>query len=345
MSDESIEPKPETGGFIDTEVYARMLREKSIIGTDKFLITNFKGSLQEQDISSGPNCGGFGRIHHFRDQTSSRWVHNPLPQRIAAWRLDIPIAQAEEAEVFQNASCNWRCWYCYVDFPLLMASRKYSEFMTADELMALFLAEPVRPRVIDLSGGQPDIIPEWPVRMMESLKRRRLEHEYFLWMDDNLSVYYPWEFLSENDFGLIRSFRNFGRVGCFKGFSGESFRENTMARPELLDRQIDIISRWVNLGVDTYGYITLTTSSLNGMRDSLRKFMDSVQERVGHHFLLRTVPLEILRFTPTTTRMKATQQRAIENQYDVLATWMDELDNRFSDKERNLPVYAIPTDN
>jgi hypothetical protein len=81
------------------------------------------------------------------------------------------------------------------------------------------------------------------------------------------------------------------------------------------------------------------------MRDSLRKFMDSVQKRVGHHFLLRTVPLEILRFTPTTTRMRATQERAIQNQYDVLATWMDELDNRFSDKERNLPVYAVPMDN
>ncbi len=142
----------------------------------------------------------------------------------------------------------------------------------------------------------------------------------------------------------MKTYRNFGRVGCFKGFSGESFQENTRARPEILSRQIDIVSRWVKLGVDTYGYITLTSSSLNGMRNSLREFMSSIQERVSHSFLLRIVPLEILRFTPTATRMKAAQMRAIENQYTVLVAWMDELDNRFSANERKTPIYEVPMD-
>jgi len=226
-----------------------------------------------------------------------------------------------------------------------MASRKHSEFKTADELLLLFLAEPKRPKLIDLSGGQPDIIPEWPVRMMEALKRKNLDDQYFLWVDDNLSVYFPWEFLSDNDFTLMRTYKNFARVGCFKGFSGESFQENTRARPELLTRQIDIISRWVKLGVDTYGYITLTTSSLNGMRGSLRAFMNSVQNKVGHFFLLRTIPLEILKFTPTTARMRDAERKAMENQYSVLAAWMDEIDDRFSSKERNLPIYCVPTNN
>lgn len=258
--------------------------------------------------------------------------------------MGLPVKEMERAQVFQNAACNWRCWYCYVDFSLLMASRKYSEFKTADELIELFLAETNRPRLIDLSGGQPDIIPEWPVRMMEGLQRRNLQDEYFLWMDDNLSVYYAWEFLTKTDFDRMKAYRSFGRVGCFKGFSGESFQENTRARPEILSRQIDILSRWVKLGVDTYGYITLTTSSLNGMRTSLREFMNSIQDRVSNSFLLRTIPLEIFKFTPTATRMKEEQERALENQYAVLSAWMDELDDRFSNEERKTPIYEVPMD-
>src|SRR5437667_10357577 len=144
-------------------------------------------------------------------------------------------------------------------------------------------------------------------------------------MDDNRSVYYPCEFLNDTELDLMKNYRNFGRVGCFKGFSGDSFRENTRARPEMLSRQVDIMSRWVKLGVDTYGYITLTTSSLNGMRSSLRAFMTSVQKKVGHFFLLRTDPLEILKFTPTTVRMRDAEKQAMENQYSVLAAWMDEI--------------------
>ncbi len=189
VSDNAPPPYLEPTGLIDTDDYAKRLRSKSIIGNSSFLITNFKGSLQEQDISEGYNCQGFGRVHHFRDQKNPNWIPNPLPQQIAAWKLDFPVNELERAQVFQNASCNWRCWYCYVDFPLLGASRRFSNFKTADELLDLFLAERNRPKLIDLSGGQPDIIPEWPIRMMEALRKRGLQDEYFLWMDDNLSVY------------------------------------------------------------------------------------------------------------------------------------------------------------
>ena len=41
-------------------------------------------------------------------------------------------------QVFQNAVCNWRCWYCFVDFKLLAASRKHSEWLTPRDLIDLF---------------------------------------------------------------------------------------------------------------------------------------------------------------------------------------------------------------
>jgi uncharacterized Fe-S cluster-containing radical SAM superfamily protein len=329
------------GPYIPTDKYALELRGRSILGTDRFLVTKFPGSLQEKDITDGPNCEGYGRVHHFPYDRGPNWVVDPLPQQVAAWRLGEIAPEIGRAQVFQNASCNWRCWYCFVDFGLLSAVNKWADFKSADELLDLFLKEPDRPRIIDLSGGQPDIIPEWPIRMMEAIQRRNLEDEYFLWMDDNLSVYFAWDYLTPSDFKLMKSFRNFGRVGCFKGFSPSSFTENTNASPDLFERQIDIMSRWVKMGLDMYGYITLTASNLGGMHEALRLFMDSIQKKVCHYFPLRTVPLQVRQFTPTRTRMKEREERAMKNQFEILGAWSDELNARYSKRERNLPIYNV----
>jgi uncharacterized Fe-S cluster-containing radical SAM superfamily protein len=308
------------------------------------LITNFKGSLQEKDLSTKPNCQNLGRIHHFRSEKGDDWVRDPLPQEVAAWKLGISIKDAEEVQVFQNAACNWHCWYCYVDNELVSALKERADFKTADELLDLFLQEENRPKVIDLSGGQPDIIPEWPVRMMEALIKRNIQDQYYLWLDDNLSLYYAWRFLTDPDFELMRNYRNFGRVGCFKGFSPESFHENTHVRPELLKQQIDIMSRWVKFGLDMYGYVTLTTSTLNGIRSSLRTFMDSIQKEIHPYFLLRIIPLKIATFTPTKQRMTEINKNALKNQYEVLSAWKDEIDSRYSKTDQKLPIYLVKLD-
>lgn len=331
-----------TPPLIKPDSYADILRRKSFIQPNKFLLTKFSRSLQEKDISEGVNCDGFGRVHLFRSNSNPNWIPNPLPQQIAAWRLGLDIPDVERAQVFQNAACNFRCWYCFVDFELLSASTRRSIFLSSDEIIATFLRETNRARVIDLSGGQPDIVPEWTICIMKSLKRQSLESDFFLWIDDNLSLDYSWKYLSESDFNLMREYRNFGRVGCFKGFSEESFQENTLVSGKLLSRQIEIMSRWVKTGLDMYGYITLTISNLSGMRGALRRFMDDVQDKIGQYFLLRTIPLEILPYSPTKTRLNASREKALTNQYEVLNAWKDELHSRYSSLERSRPIYEQP---
>jgi uncharacterized Fe-S cluster-containing radical SAM superfamily protein len=323
------------------DLITNKLRSKSIHGNDQFLISRLTSSNQEKDLSEGPNCQGFGRIHHFKLKKGNDWINDPLPHQVAAWKLGLPFHQNERVQVFQNAACNCRCWYCFVDYDLLSASRANSDFKTADELLEMFLQENDRPYIIDLSGGQPDIIPEWPVRMMEALIRRNLADQVYLWLDDNLTTYSAWRYLSENDFEIMKNFKNFGRVGCFKGFSPVSFHENTMVSPEIFKRQIDIMSRWVSLGLDMYGYITLTTSDLNDAKQNLKNFMDDVQNKIHSNFLLRIVPLKIDLFTPTSSRMNKKRQDSIFNQYDVLSLWKDEIDNRYSKEEQKRPIYSI----
>ena len=145
-------------GTIDTEKWSLHWRNA---GVDRhghrLLVTNFVDTDQEKDLSEAPNCNGFGRIHHFTRITSPGWPPNPLPIDPALKALGLPITDLLRAQAFQNAVCNWRCWYCFVPFNLLSANAKHADWLAPSELVDLYLEERGRPSVIDLTGGQPDL--------------------------------------------------------------------------------------------------------------------------------------------------------------------------------------------
>ena len=43
------------------------------------LISRLGGSAQEPDLTLPSKCGGYGRVRHFRLDTSPGWPFNPLP--------------------------------------------------------------------------------------------------------------------------------------------------------------------------------------------------------------------------------------------------------------------------
>lgn len=217
---------------IDTEKFSTQLRRRGIrVDEQRVLVSTFRGTEQEKDFSVPANCAGFGRIHHFRRQQPPPWPSNPLPIDPASRALALGSLNEIEVQVFQNAICSWRCWYCFVDFELLSADPRFGEFKTADELLDLYIAEKLRPVVIDLSGGQPDLTPEWSYWFMEALTRRGIENSVYVWSDDNLSNDYLWHYLDSKQVARLAAFPNYGRVGCFKGFDERSFAFNTKAAP------------------------------------------------------------------------------------------------------------------
>ncbi|MCW3101515.1 MAG: hypothetical protein JWL77_7133, partial [Chthonomonadaceae bacterium] len=250
---------------IDTDRYSTILRRRGIdLDASKLLITRFDGSDQEHDLSEPPNCRGHGRLRHFHRATANGWPANPLPIDPARRFLGLPTADTGDdvlvAQVFQNAVCNWRCWYCYVDFPLLSGNPQHSTMFSADELVAMYLDQPDPPAIIDLSGGQPDLVPEWIPWMLDALRRRGLHDRVYLWSDDNLSNDYFWTKLSADQRAQLDQARNYGKVCCFKGFDSTSFAFNTAARPELFDRQFELMRRLVyETNIDLYAYVTFTT--------------------------------------------------------------------------------------
>jgi uncharacterized Fe-S cluster-containing radical SAM superfamily protein len=327
-------------GF-DSDQLARKFRERLIIPHEKkVLITNLYQSREAEDITSGINCEGYGRLHRY-SRPSEQWIEVPVPAQPAAWRLGKGVEELQTAQLFQNAGCDHRCWYCFVDFALLAADPKRGKYLSAEDMLDLYLKEEQRSNVITLTGGQPDLTPEWTLWMMQALTKYGLQDDIYLWQDDNLSCGYTWTYLTDADREYMKAYRNHGRICCLKSLTSEGFHETTGAHPSLFDRQFDLLRRIVDWGIDVYVYVTFTTSTLDGARISMRRFVDRLQEEVHPNIPLRVSPLEVKLYTPTNGRMTEPRRQAIENQYHFLELWLEELERRFSSSERSLPQYLV----
>ena len=179
---------------INTESFSEKLRKKAVnLDTRQLLISTLSATAQEGDLQEPTNCGGLGRIRHFKKSTGEGWPQNSLPIDPACHRLGLKASDSMRAQVFQNAACNWRCWYCFVPFQLLNGDAQKSEWLTADELVQRYMDLDERPSILDLSGGQPDLTPEWIPWTMDALENRGLSGKTYLWSDDNLSTDYFWK--------------------------------------------------------------------------------------------------------------------------------------------------------
>jgi uncharacterized Fe-S cluster-containing radical SAM superfamily protein len=328
---------------IKTAEFSVTMRERGIdLDAETLRITNFSGSGQEEDFTEPSNCGGFGRVRHFRRQTGEGWPDNPLPIDPAASALGLgPQAESLNAQVFQNAVCNWRCWYCFVDFDLLSGSTEHSEMLTPGELVAMYAEEKGRPPMIDLSGGQPDLVPEWAPWMIRALDEQGLGDTVYLWSDDNLSNDYFWRYLPAEDRAILDGSPMYGKVCCFKGYDDHSFAFNTAAEPELFSQQLALMGRLLDeTEIDLYAYATFTSDTNDGLETAMPAFVDRLQE-LDANLPLRTIPLEIATFTPVVSRMNEGRERALSIQQEAIAIWSQELERRFSDRERGAPICDV----
>ena len=327
---------------VNTERTSELYRIRTLeLGSQRVLMTRVQGSEQEVDLHRPVNCGGFGRVRHFHRSTTAGWPPNSLPIDPAARALGLQDGlETIEAQVFQNAACNWRCWYCFVPYNRLSADLRYSEMQSMEMLVAEYKKLPQRPPVLDLSGGQPDLTPEYVLWAMRALKDQGLAKSTMLWSDDNLSTDYFWSKLTATEQSEVAEYKNYARVGCFKGFDEESFAFNTAAEIGGLAKQLQMMRRLIESGLDMYAYATFTSALAEGVEWKMARFVDQLQS-VHPNLPLRTVPLEIQIFTPTAGRLRPEHLRSMQVQKHAIAAWTSELESRFSVHERNGNVCDV----
>lgn len=285
-------------------------------------VSRIGGTPQERDLSTPTNCDGFGRVRHFRQHVVSGWPDNPLPIVPAARWLGVPPPAAMTAQVFQLAACAWRCWYCYVPYASLRAAPATSAWRTADALVDLYLNLDERSPVLDLSGGSPDLAPEWIAWTLEAVEQRGASPTTFVWSDDNLSSDRLLDREGRRTLEAIARYPNYGRACCLKGFDAPSFAYNTRAHPDGFEQQLAILEGYARSEMDLYLYLPL----VGPPNAPARAQVEAILERLAAirvDLPMRTVPLFIGRFGVMAGRVDADRERALDRQWELLEHWRD----------------------
>ena len=299
------------------------LRRRVIDTTERrVLVSRIGGTAQEGDLSAPTNCGGYGRIRHFRRKVAAGWPENPLPIVPASRWLGIDAHQTIEAQVFQLAACAWRCWYCYVPYASMRADPATSSWRTAEDLVDDFLGLENRPPILDLSGGSPDLAPEWIAWTLEAIESRGAAATTFLWSDDNLSTDRLLRQEHTAAMATIAAAPNYGKACCLKGYDSASFAFNTRAGPEGFERQLDILTAYATTDIDIYVYLPL----VGPVEGSTKAQVDWILDRLASirsDLPSRTVPLLVSTFGAMAHRVGDKQAQALERQWELAARWQE----------------------
>jgi uncharacterized Fe-S cluster-containing radical SAM superfamily protein len=205
---------------------------------------------------------------------------------------------------------------------MLSADVARSEWKTAVELLDMYWSESERPAILDLSGGSPDLLPEWVVWMMDAIEDTGRKSSIYLWSDDNLSS----DYLLSQGHSLLSRMESYGhgygKVCCLKGFDPFSFSFNTGAEPAGFEEQLRILEGYAKCGIDLYLYITLTSPPRSDDGELVRAFVERLR-KIRWDLPSRTVALHIAEFDTMRSRISEARQDAMKNQWRLVRAWRD----------------------
>lgn len=333
---------------------AEKLRPRMIdLENKKVLLAILSGTEQAKDLTKGRFWEDIFR--------SKRYTKDPFreePAALAAAKLSIPektsVGSRECNAAFfgQINGCNLKCWQCYVDRRNISANPKYGKYVSAEEYLVQFLIESrkyqnsihpdLKLNILRISGGDPFIVPEFIVWMIEAIEKFGLEDYIYVLVDSNLSTgNFYWKYLTRTQREKIRNHRNIGFCGCYKGFDEESFTEICGAAPEFFSEQFKMHRRLIDEGLDVYTYLYPLTYSDQKLKERIVSFIERLQKEVNEYAPLRLTTPYTKIYSPTSTRLTPERERALKLQYEAIKIWKEEMKRRFGYKADLLP-HQIP---
>ena len=292
------------------------------------IVTNSEKEKRKLNV----NCDEFGMIRIFQRNKFNDWNADPIPMDIISSKMQIKKLDNIPVQMFEVAKCNLHCWWCYLPKQLKNITEEYTKWFSVSELFNLFERENNDVKVIYLSGGNPELVPEFVYSFMKELDKRKRSQEIFLWSDDVLTTDFLVEKMSKEQINYMTQYKNYAKICCLKGFDNESFEYNTGMDKKEFDNQIKRLKMCIDIGFDVYGYIILVCKALNDIESKIKKTMDKLQE-ISYFLPLRIIPIKIEKFSAVIERLNEEREQSILNQYQVLQIWNNELYNRFTKAE------------
>ncbi|MBU4456164.1 MAG: 4Fe-4S cluster-binding domain-containing protein [Nanoarchaeota archaeon] len=279
------------------------LKRRDLVYQDsKLLLANFALTEQKADLekTKGNTKGPIG--DYFRIKTNIKTENkdgkeSPMNEFYRTgnkkllmfdfnwWPLTKMEGQQEdfnEVFIYQLKGCNVNCNFCFVDrFNNNGAESHGAKFFSVEELVDSFAEkkkkkkkEGIKLNVLRPSGGEPSLVPEQWLAILQELDKRGLSSEVYLQSDTNLTTGHMLEQLMDKGeldkciLNKIAEYDNFGLLSCFKGTDPERFTENTQCNPKFFEEQFYSYNLFANAGIAIYPHI------VNPNSKSLEMFAD-----------------------------------------------------------------------
>jgi len=190
-------------------------------------------------------------------------------------------------------ACTLSCHFCYLHPEVFFANYEGGLF-SMDEILDEF--EKIRGgkdiSYFRISGGEPSIVPEQWLWVLEGLKRRNLQ-DIFVSSETNLTTGRLIKQLMKDGeisadlFKRICRYENFALFPCFKGTDPDNFYQNTGADPKFFNEQFDSLELYLKEGIRVYPYI------INPDPRKMREFLGTIEKRFGKKVLLNLHILKV----------------------------------------------------
>jgi len=272
----------------------------------------------------------------------------------AAFKMGRKPEYFNKSFVLQVAACNYHCPACYVDD----RSRQPGKvdpvgWFTAREIVDYFLdyKEKNNMNRIRISGGEPGLVPELWLEVLEFLQEKELSDQIFVDIDTNLSTHQLTDLLMSDVSGReldrliwpkIARFNNYAIFASMKGSSpAEMVKAIGLSMDEvyLFGHQWRMLELMVDAGLDVYLNIYHTTPV------NVLSMYERGEKIFGENFWFRTWVQPIKIYEVVKNRLPwidtAAWQRRLDDEYGVCEKKIDDyMQARFGKKYRQVPRHA-----
>ena len=305
----------------------------------KFLMCKILYDNEEIKKKLNVNLDDFGRVRTFYRKKFDDWNSDPIPIDIIEKKFNYKKLDKIDIQMLEVAKCNLHCWWCYLPDKIRRINNEYMRWFSPEELVDLFIRDNKECKSIYLSGGNPELVPDFIYSFMKELDKRDLAKDILLWSDDVLTTDYQFQ-MEKDKLDYMLKYNNYIKLCCLKGFDEESFAFNTLLDKNIFNEQLERLKKHIELGFDVYCYIILTCKSLDNIEQKINDLIKKLQD-ISYYLPLRVIPIKIEEFDAVTARLNEDRKQSMNNQYEVLKIWNKVINSIYTQEEINLNIYEI----
>jgi len=255
-------------------------------------------------------------------------------------------------------ACTFNCWHCYVTDdsknPQKMLENGSIEYVTPSNVVDAFLdqkemnekksADKIPTNVIRVTGGEPFLVPDLVLGILEDLEHRDKSKEIFVWTETNLSPFLR-EKASDQpllqrwvDLEELARFENLAVHPCVHGICPSNYYSITGCDPYYFDGILDGLKTLIDYQFDIYPTFGSNVSPPQMIPYIFRRLRE-IRENLPQRFAL--IDFE-LHYPPTVRRIaESLKPEQIYNKVAVISEWNGLLKRNYGEGYPSKPRHLV----